>query len=189
MLIHNTTHAASLIFKSTAHRAAPPAFLQRNVLYPFIRPLSSTVPHPKNHKNTNTDPDASTTKEPQDYSSREGQYARTDESVRIQYPGDENIPYTPVSPSHGGIHLKRSLPEFSLEHKVSVVTGGARGLGLAMAQAIVESGSDLAIVDLSGMVRPCPRFEGRELISESKGRRPRNRPTTYLSNIEKRTLT
>jgi NAD(P)-dependent dehydrogenase (short-subunit alcohol dehydrogenase family) len=47
------------------------------------------------------------------------------------------------------MHFKRTLASFSLENKVSVVTGGARGLGLVMGQALVASGSDLAIVDLN----------------------------------------
>jgi len=34
-----------------------------------------------------------------------------------------------------------SLPEFSLEGKVYIVTGGARGLGVALAGAIVEAGA------------------------------------------------
>lgn len=46
----------------------------------------------------------------------------------------------------GGVQFVRTLPEFSLEGKVSVVTGGARGLGLVMAQALVNSGSHVAIV-------------------------------------------
>ena len=119
------------------------------MLYPFVRPFSSTVPHHKDHKNTETEPT-----EPHG----EGEYARTDESVRFQYPGEEHLPPTPISPDHRGIHLKRSLAAFSLENKVSVVTGGASGLGLAMSHAITNSGSDLAIVDLSGMLRQSPRL-------------------------------
>ena len=49
------------------------------------------------------------------------------------------------------MHFKRTLASFSLENKVSMVTGGARGLGLVMAQGLVASGSDLAIVDLNSM--------------------------------------
>lgn len=44
----------------------------------------------------------------------------------------------------------RTLSSFSLEGGVTVVTGGARGLGMVMGYACVQSGSDLAIVDLNG---------------------------------------
>lgn len=37
---------------------------------------------------------------------------------------------------------------FSLEGKVSIVTGSARGLGQAMARGLAESGSDLMLVDV-----------------------------------------
>ncbi|KAI9684108.1 MAG: hypothetical protein M1829_003378 [Trizodia sp. TS-e1964] len=43
----------------------------------------------------------------------------------------------------------RTLPSFSLAGRTAVVTGGARGLGLAMARALVESGADVALVDLN----------------------------------------
>jgi NAD(P)-dependent dehydrogenase (short-subunit alcohol dehydrogenase family) len=36
-----------------------------------------------------------------------------------------------------------------MEGKTAVVTGGARGLGLVMAQALVTSGADVAIVDMN----------------------------------------
>lgn len=78
-----------------------------------------------------------------------GAYARTDESVVIEYPKDEEMPRSPIVQGRGGMHFKRTLALFSLENKVSVVTGGARGLGLVMGQALVASGSDLAIVDLN----------------------------------------
>jgi len=50
---------------------------------------------------------------------------------------------------HGRIYPKQVLASFSLEDRVSVITGGARGLGLGMAQALLASGSHLAIVDLN----------------------------------------
>lgn len=49
----------------------------------------------------------------------------------------------------GGVHALRTLAAFSMEGKVAVVTGGARGLGLVMAQALVTSGADVAIVDMN----------------------------------------
>lgn len=80
---------------------------------------------------------------------RPGAYARTDESIEIEYPKHEDVPRTPMVQGRGGMHFKRTLASFSLENKVSIVTGGARGLGLVMGQALVASGSDLAIVDLN----------------------------------------
>lgn len=81
----------------------------------------------------------------------EGEYARTDESVVIEYPEDHDIPAQPIVQGRGGMHFKRTLANFSLEGNVALVTGGARGLGLVMAQALVASGADLAIVDLNRM--------------------------------------
>jgi D-arabinitol 2-dehydrogenase len=49
----------------------------------------------------------------------------------------------------GGVHALRTLAAFSMEGKTAVVTGGARGLGLVMAQALVTSGADVAIVDMN----------------------------------------
>ena len=43
-----------------------------------------------------------------------------------------------------------TLGTFSLVGKVGVVTGGARGLGLVMANALLESGGRVALVDLNG---------------------------------------
>ncbi|PYH80342.1 D-arabinitol dehydrogenase ArbD [Aspergillus uvarum CBS 121591] len=116
----------------------------------FLRPLSSTAPLRKDSPHSKKDPLlAATTTAPGGALEAEGQYARTDENVKIEYPDDEHMPRSPVVQGRGGMHFKRTLANFSLENKVTLVTGGARGLGLVMAQAIVASGSDLAIVDLN----------------------------------------
>lgn len=120
----------------------------------FVRPLSSSIPRTKDNKK---DPkngflESATTKAPQGASGeQEGKYARTDEDIVIPYPDDAHMPAQPIVQGRGGMHFKRTLAQFSLENKVTVVTGGARGLGLVMAQAIVASGSDIAIVDLNSM--------------------------------------
>lgn len=44
----------------------------------------------------------------------------------------------------GGAHGLPPLATFSLQGRVGVVTGGARGLGLVMGQGMVVSGADLA---------------------------------------------
>ncbi|KAL4925763.1 putative D-arabinitol dehydrogenase ArbD [Aspergillus undulatus] len=116
---------------------------------PFIRPLTTTVPRFQKDDKLD-DLEKATTRAPEGAAGEhEGKYARTDESVVIEYPDDKNMPPSPVVQGRGGMHFKRTLAQFSLENRVTLVTGGARGLGLVMAQGIVASGSDLAIVDLN----------------------------------------
>jgi D-arabinose 1-dehydrogenase-like Zn-dependent alcohol dehydrogenase len=79
----------------------------------------------------------------------EGSFARTDKDVRVNYPEEHDLPSSVPLQGRGGLHFKRTLASFSLEGRVGVVTGGARGLGLVMSQALVVSGADVAIVDLN----------------------------------------
>ena len=136
-----------------AARAIRPASTVRRAVAPHAvsasRPLSSTVIRAKDEKKDGDYYIDITTRTSEASAAPEGAYARTDENVKIEYPDERGIPHTPTVRGRGGIHFKRTLPEFSLENKVSVVTGGARGLGLVMAQALVTSGSDVAIVDLN----------------------------------------
>lgn len=81
----------------------------------------------------------------------EGSFARTDSSVQVEYPEEGELPSSAPVQGRGGLHFKRTLASFSLEGKAGVVTGGARGLGLVMSQAMVISGADVAIVDLNSM--------------------------------------
>ncbi|KAM3083887.1 hypothetical protein ACMFMF_001249 [Clarireedia jacksonii] len=81
----------------------------------------------------------------------EGSFARTDSSVHVEYPAEHELPSSAPVQGRGGLHFKRTLASFSLEGKVGVITGGARGLGLVMSQAMVISGADVAIVDLNSM--------------------------------------
>ncbi|KAK3693959.1 hypothetical protein B0T22DRAFT_451247 [Podospora appendiculata] len=80
-----------------------------------------------------------------------GSNARTDESITVEYPTDDKLPSSqPVTGAgRAGVHVFPTLATFSLQGKVGVVTGGARGLGLVMGQGMVISGADLAIVDLN----------------------------------------
>ena len=89
----------------------------------------------------------------------EGSFARTDSSVQVEYPEEGELPSSTPVQGRGGLHFKRTLASFSLEGKVGVVTGGARGLGLVMSQAMVISGADVAIVDLNSMFQ-LPQLEG-----------------------------
>jgi len=72
--------------------------------------------------------------------------------------------------------MQRTLASFSLEGRVAVITGGARGLGLVMGQALVASGADLAIVDLnkeeaeSSAVRLVENFKKENPNSEAYDR-------------------
>lgn len=80
-----------------------------------------------------------------------GSFARTDDSITVEYPPDHELPSSePVTGAgRAGMHVYPTLATFSLEGKVGVVTGGARGLGLVMGQGMVVSGADLAIVDMN----------------------------------------
>lgn len=79
----------------------------------------------------------------------EGRNSRTDKTIQIQHPEEDDHPRQGIYQGRGGFHFKRTLASFSLEGRSGVVTGGARGLGLVMSQALVYSGSDVAIVDLN----------------------------------------
>ncbi|KAF4510075.1 hypothetical protein G6O67_001995 [Ophiocordyceps sinensis] len=78
-----------------------------------------------------------------------GHYARTDSDVEIEYPEEHELP--PSKPVRGlpGQYVKPTLASFSLDGNVGLVTGGARGLGLVIAQGMVYSGADLALVDMN----------------------------------------
>lgn len=85
----------------------------------------------------------------QDHEDHAGSFGRTDNTIQITHPEeDEHPPSVPVQ-GRGGLHFKRTLASFTLEGRVAVVTGGARGLGLVMSQACVISGADVALVDLN----------------------------------------
>jgi D-arabinose 1-dehydrogenase-like Zn-dependent alcohol dehydrogenase len=90
-----------------------------------------------------------TSGEPGESGEHEGQYARTRDDIVVEYPEEKDLPPSNPVVGRGGEHSKRTLASFSMEGKVAVVTGGARGLGLVMAQALVTSGADVAIVDMN----------------------------------------
>lgn len=85
-----------------------------------------------------------------------GSFARTDDSITVEYPEEGELPSSTPVTGRGGMHMKRTLASFSLEGKVGVVTGGARGLGLVMGQGMVISGANLALVDMNSERVPFP---------------------------------
>lgn len=134
--------------QSTAPRAAAP----RAARQPAVTSLRSFSCAPiRMDKGPYEDEiDAATTSgEPGEGGDHEGQYARTKEGIRVEYPEEEDLPPSQPVQGRGGFHFKRTLASFSLEGRVGVVTGGARGLGLVMAQALVTSGADVALVDMN----------------------------------------
>lgn len=58
------------------------------------------------------------------------------------------------------------LDKFKLDGKIAIVTGGARGLGQAIAIGLAEAGADICLVDLLDMTRSCQQIEklGRRCI-------------------------
>jgi len=92
----------------------------------------------------------------------EGQFARTDETITVEYPEEQDLPRGVPLQGRGGPHFKRTLASFSLEGKTAIVTGGARGLGLVMAQALAESGAEVALVDLNSKLK--------NLLDETRGK-------------------
>ncbi|KAM3087938.1 hypothetical protein ACMFMG_002005 [Clarireedia jacksonii] len=99
----------------------------------------------------------------------EGSFARTDSSVHVEYPAEHELPSSAPVQGRGGLHFKRTLASFSLEGKVGVITGGARGLGLVMSQAMVISGADVAIVDLN---KEEAEKQASELVASFKRENP-----------------
>lgn len=92
---------------------------------------------------------ASSAAAPGESGDHEGQFARTRDDIVVEYPEEKDLPPSQPVQGRGGFHFKRTLAAFSMEGKTAIITGGARGLGLVMAQALVTSGADVAIVDLN----------------------------------------
>jgi hypothetical protein len=140
-LIRQVARAARAQAPRAAFRPAQPAVAS-------VRHFTTTLS--RFDKATDSDVDAATTSgEPGESGDHEGQYARTNQDIVVEYPEEKDLPPSQPVVGRGGVHAKRTLASFSMEDRVAVVTGGARGLGLVMAQALVTSGADVAIVDMN----------------------------------------
>ncbi|KAH9995460.1 NAD(P)-binding protein [Xylariaceae sp. FL0662B] len=126
-------------------RASARALRPRGTALPATTPASSAFIHTSPSLSNADNKDK---KNPQSVPPP-GAFARTDESITVEYPEEEDLPPSAPVQGRGGFHMKRTLASFSLEGKVGVVTGGARGLGLVMGQGMVISGANLAIVDMN----------------------------------------
>lgn len=88
-----------------------------------------------------------------------GSHSQTDSDIEIPFPPEDELPSEPVRRA-GGQYVKPTLQTFSLDKNVGLVTGGARGLGLVIAQGMVYSGADVALVDMNSKSAPelihCP---------------------------------
>ena len=102
---------------------------------------SAPVARRQHHnKKTDTAKPAIEKKQPadEDIAAVAGSYARTDDSITVEYPPDEQLPASkPVAGAgRAGANVFPTLATFSLQGKVGVVTGGARGLGLVMGRML-----------------------------------------------------
>lgn len=176
------------------YRATRPAVLRRPrpVLSTNLRGLATTPVRLQSDRDSDSKATSTTGRPPQTNGTNghPGAYARTDESIEIEYPKHEDVPKSPIVQGRGGMHFKRTLASFSLENKVSIVTGGARGLGLVMGQALVASGSDLAIVDLNSkwylVTRTIDVMRGANHAQQSK--KPKSRLRSWSRSSRKRIL-
>ena len=116
----------------------------------IIRPISSSAVrlHPKNDNSEGRGQGRNKVTKTAD-KVQEGAFSRTDDQVQIPHPDEKQIPRSAPGVGRSGPHPKRTLASFSLDGRVAVITGGARGLGLVMAQALIISGANVAIVDLN----------------------------------------
>ncbi|RFU23847.1 Gluconate 5-dehydrogenase, partial [Scytalidium lignicola] len=75
-------------------------------------------------------------------------------------PGPPQSPSATPNPLNEGtspVGLAKRLPEFSLADKVVIVSGGARGLGLVQAEALLEAGATVHVIDR--LDEPSPDFD------------------------------
>jgi len=131
------------------------------------RSITATRWFRESDKDLNT---ASSTAQADSEEGHEGQHARTHESIRVEHPEEHQMPRSEPVSGRGGEHNLRTLASFSLDGKTAVITGGARGLGLVMTQALVISGADVAIVDLNSKLTLTPLISSKNhLLTPHRG--------------------
>jgi D-arabinitol 2-dehydrogenase len=180
----NIVRQATRAIRTTTFNAAP-------VANPATRAFSKIAPKfdkvspddPKDETRHDKFTTASTTE-----TGHEGSASRTDDSFRFEHPDDESeLPSS--KPVQGRGRNLRTLASFSLEDKVGVVTGGARGLGLVMSQAMVVSGADVAIVDMNSEYTLSEHIGcGTRSDSILQRTRVRSRPKPWSRSSRGRTL-
>ena len=143
----------------TSLRAARPSFV---IVPPACRPAMARAFHASAAARSSSSKSKAKAKDEEDAAAA-GQFARTEGSITVQYPEDNELPASkPVKGAgRAGANVFPTLAAFSLQGRVGVVTGGARGLGLVMGQGMVISGADLAIVDLNSTCESFERIRGR----------------------------
>ncbi|EXJ62362.1 gluconate 5-dehydrogenase [Cladophialophora yegresii CBS 114405] len=157
----------STTYRVLRHASRRVANIPRTPIASSFRPLSTTTPRalrPTLSQLNKDDPyhKASTEATGTSAGPHEGSASRTDREIVVEYPPEEDFPQDRPLRGRGGVQYVKTLPTFSLEGRTAVVTGGARGLGLVMGQALVQSGADLAIVDLN---REEAEKQAQELMS------------------------
>lgn len=163
-MISSTLYRSGKLLARANLRASAQSTLKSKPAYP-VRPITCST---KLYKEDKRSPSEKLIDD-RDHS-HAGSFSRTDNTVSIAYPGEDLEPSSAPVQGRGGMHFKRTLASFSLEGRVGIVTGGARGLGLVMSQALVISGCDVAIVDLNSM---CHSWLGPSSPADSttRGRR------------------
>ena len=140
-------HRWRLTSRKIARRVAAPVPSHSRSFASRTPSLASTTPRLRNEDDRYHQ--SSTAAIGESAGKHEGSASRTDNTIYIEYPAEDQMKRETTVQGRGGPHGKRTLASFSLEDRVTVISGGARGLGLVMGQACMQSGSDLAIVDLN----------------------------------------
>lgn len=128
--------------------AAPSSRITANNFYKPINSIRPITCSTKLYKEDKRQPNLAS-RALQNHDDHAGAFGRTDNTIQISHPDEDEHPPSVALQGRGGLHFKRTLASFTLEGRVAVVTGGARGLGLVMSQACVISGADVALVDLN----------------------------------------